>query len=72
MFSEKELEVTRWVCGQLGLHSLPSVKQLKDHRARVLTVAGLTTVTAESQQHNIYAYNDIKRIIEHVHHICQF
>ena len=40
MFGDSELEVTRWFASKLGVSNLPTVKQVKDHRPRVLNAAG--------------------------------
>ena len=66
MFSEAELEVTRWFAQQLGIPDLPTIKQIKDHRAKILALAGANSQTVESQMHNFYTHNDIKTIIAHV------
>ena len=66
MFSENEIDVTRWFAEKLGVRGLPSVRQVKDHRSRALNVAGVDSQTVESAHGNLYTHNDIRRILEHV------
>ncbi|KAJ3559218.1 hypothetical protein NM688_g473 [Phlebia brevispora] len=65
MFSETELEVTRWFAENLGITNLPSVKQVKDHRERILAVAGAAPKVIRSELGNLYAHNSIKVLLEH-------
>ena len=63
MFSESELEVVRWILDRVDAPRAPTVKQIKDHRPRVLAAAGVRSETLESAHHNLYACNNICDII---------
>ncbi len=68
LFSGTELEVSRWLARELGVHGMPSVREVRNHCNRILTVAGVPTETVTSAHGNVYTYNSMEEIIRHVSH----
>ncbi|KAF8137764.1 hypothetical protein K438DRAFT_2120336 [Mycena galopus ATCC 62051] len=64
-FSEKELNATRWYAAKNGVSVQPTIKQVKNHRQDILTVAGLETKLVDGKLGNCFAVNDWFKILEH-------
>ncbi|KAI0362301.1 hypothetical protein OH77DRAFT_1389783, partial [Trametes cingulata] len=65
LFSESELRGTRWVAAKSGSRSLPSVRQVKNSREKVLAVAGTSPRHHSGRCGHLYATADLPTIIEH-------
>lgn len=66
MFSESELEATRWFGHSNGLSNLPSVKTVKHDRKGIVDVAGTCPRMFTSAMGNMYTMADLGSIIQHV------
>jgi hypothetical protein len=66
LFSESEMEVTRWFAGRLGASRLPSVQEVKNHRHTVLEVAGASPTLFEGKLGHVYSMLDLNTILQHV------
>lgn len=66
LFSESEMEVTRWFASRLGASCVPSVRQVKDHRHEVLTVAGASPTLREGKLGHVYSMLDLATLLKHV------
>lgn len=66
LFSESEMEVTRWFALRLGASRVPSVRQVKDHRRAVLTVAGASPTLHEGKLGHVYSMLDLATLLKHV------
>ncbi|KAJ7181855.1 hypothetical protein C8R46DRAFT_1313390 [Mycena filopes] len=64
-FSEKELNATRWYAKKNGVSTQPTIKQVKNHRADILSVAGLNTKLLDGKLGNAFAINDWFTILKH-------
>ena len=73
VFSETELEATLWFTAKCGVQDLPSIRQVKYHRNRVLEICGVNPEIVEGKLGNLFALNDFAKIVAHVsayhHHI---
>ncbi|KAF7971893.1 hypothetical protein HWV62_19513 [Athelia sp. TMB] len=63
LFSEAELKAARWYAAKHGVTGLPNVRQVKNHRKKILDAAGISTRTVEGKLGNLYAVNDWAQII---------
>lgn len=50
--------------------ALPSDNEVKDHRKHILQTAGVSSTIRESQLGNLFAHNDLEKIIQHVCLTC--
>lgn len=66
LFSEQELNATRWYASKHGVSGLPTICQVKKDREGVLESAGLESRTHQGDLGNLYTTNDWKKILEHV------
>ena len=67
LFSESEIDATRWFAEKLGLErELPTIREVKNHRNRLMAVAGVSTATTKSAHGNLYTCNSLSDIIAHV------
>ncbi|KAF7975494.1 hypothetical protein HWV62_9415 [Athelia sp. TMB] len=65
LFSESEMEVTRWFARRLGASDVPSVQQVKNHRHEVLAVAGASPKLLEGNLGHVYSMLDLATILRH-------
>ncbi|KAI5899310.1 uncharacterized protein SCHCODRAFT_02482378 [Schizophyllum commune H4-8] len=64
--SNSQLETISWFCRAIGCETtLPSVKQVYDHRDAILACAGAATEVVEGSLDNIYCVNDLGKILQH-------
>lgn len=66
MFSEQQLDISRWFADLNGVDNLPSIKQVKNHRKEILNAAGLSSHVRDSQLGSLFAHNDFVKILHHV------
>lgn len=66
VFSEPELDATLWFTSKCGVNNLPSVRQVKSHRSRVLEACGATPHTTEGRLGNLFSVLDLGKILAHV------
>lgn len=66
LFSESEMEVTRWFARWLGVSHVPSVQQVKNHCHEVLAVAGASPTLYEGEIGHVYSMLDLATILRHV------
>lgn len=66
LFSESEMEVTRWFAARLGAGEVPSVQQVKNHRKGVLAAAGVSPTLREGKLGHVYSMLDFSAILKHV------
>ena len=66
VFSENELEATRWFAQKTGVRNLTHVKQVKEYREKILNVAGLESTTHDGQLGHLYTLNNLETILAHV------
>ena len=66
LFSDMELEVSRWMATQLGVHDMPTVREVRNHREQVRQVAGVPSTSVTSGHGNVYTHNSVEDIIRHV------
>ncbi len=66
IFSESELNVTRWFSEKCGLPALPTVRQIKAHRKDVLSKAGANATTVKGAMGNLFSILDFTSIVAHV------
>ncbi|KAF7971993.1 hypothetical protein HWV62_19267 [Athelia sp. TMB] len=65
VFSETELEATLWFTSKCGVQDLPTIRQVKFHRERVLEQCGVSPKLIEGKHGNLFALNDFAKIIAH-------
>ncbi|KAI0669224.1 hypothetical protein C8Q78DRAFT_1042302 [Trametes maxima] len=65
LFSESEMRGTRWVAGRSGARRLPSIRQVKTSRRKVMTVAGTSPQHHHGRCGHLYATADLPTIIKH-------
>ncbi|KAF7982888.1 hypothetical protein HWV62_25136 [Athelia sp. TMB] len=65
VFSETELEATLWFTAKCGVEDLPTVRQVKYHRDRVLRLCGVDPQLVEGKLGNLFALNDFAKIVAH-------
>lgn len=66
LFSESEMQVTRWFAARLGVANIPTVDEVKNHRPEILRVAGASPTLHEGQLGHIYSMLDLSTILQHV------
>ncbi len=66
MYSESELEATRWFGHMNGMATLPSVKAVKRRRDQIVEVAGSKPKVLKSSKQNMYTMTSLATILEHV------
>lgn len=66
MFSESELEATRWFGHVNGLSRLPSVKSVKRNRKDIVDVAGTNPEMFTSAMGNMYTMANLGAVLQHV------
>ncbi|RDX43344.1 hypothetical protein OH76DRAFT_1206029 [Lentinus brumalis] len=64
-FGETELEGTRWCCAQCGGCDLPTVRQVKRHRASVLDACGSAPRLVKGKLGNYFSLADFTRLVQH-------
>jgi len=64
--SDALMKVFLWVLGQSGVHSVPSLKELRKMQERLRAESGVPTEQYRSPQGNIFFQNDIRDIIAKV------
>ncbi|KAJ7138522.1 hypothetical protein C8R43DRAFT_1132056 [Mycena crocata] len=63
VFSEPELEATRWFASKCGVDHLPSIRQVKSHRSKVLDLCGAAVKTVDGTLGNTFAVLDLGRLL---------
>ncbi|KAJ7432037.1 hypothetical protein FB451DRAFT_984978, partial [Mycena latifolia] len=63
VFSEPELEATRWFASKCGVDKLPHIRQVKRHRSTVLNLCGASVKTIDGQLGNSFATLDLGKIL---------
>ncbi|KAJ7937907.1 hypothetical protein B0H13DRAFT_1580720, partial [Mycena leptocephala] len=53
VFSEPELDATRWFAAKCGVEDLPSVDQVKNHRKKILEQCGTNPTIMEGKLGNV-------------------
>ncbi len=66
MFSESEMEATRWFGHSNGLSKLPSVKSVKRDRKDIVDIAGTEPQMLTSAMGNMFTMADLATIIQDV------
>lgn len=66
VFSEPELDATRWFASKCGVDSLPSVGQVKDHRNKILEQCGTKPNITEGKLGNIFSVLGLGKVLAHV------
>ncbi len=67
VFSEPELNITRWFAEKCGVNDIPTVRQIKMRRKDILKLAGGNPAEMDGKLGNIYTLLDLKEILAHVH-----
>ncbi|KAA1469056.1 hypothetical protein DENSPDRAFT_756058, partial [Dentipellis sp. KUC8613] len=65
VFSDAELEVTRWFTNKLGVRQLPTPRLVKKHRVPVLNLAGSDPKLFQGSLGHVYSVASLSRIIQH-------
>ena len=66
VYSEAEMDSTRWFAENFGVKGLLSSKQVKYSREKILKALGYTHVLQKSAMGNLYAELDLRSIIADV------
>ncbi|KAF9000376.1 hypothetical protein BDZ89DRAFT_1121660 [Hymenopellis radicata] len=65
VFSEPELNITRWFAEKCGVDDIPTVRQIKTRRKDILKLAGGNPAEMDGKLGNIYTLLDLKEILAH-------
>ncbi|KAH9851930.1 hypothetical protein C2E23DRAFT_780036 [Lenzites betulinus] len=65
LFSESEMNAVRWYASKNGAQRLPTIRQVKLARERVLNVAGVDPRTHSGQCGHLYTTTDLNKLIAH-------
>ncbi|KAI9070340.1 hypothetical protein FKP32DRAFT_1531282, partial [Trametes sanguinea] len=65
LFSESEMRGTRWVAAKSGSQSLPSIRQVKTSRTKVLATAGTSPRHHHGRCGHLYATADLPTVLGH-------
>jgi len=66
VFSQSELEATRWFALKCSVEELPTIRQVKYHCDFVLNLAGVDPQTEDGKLGHLFAFNDFRKIVAHV------
>lgn len=66
VFSEPELEITRWFASRFGIKKLPSIRAVKQRKNEILKQAGNAPTLVKGTLGNHFSVAKLARIIEHV------
>ncbi|KAJ7278158.1 hypothetical protein C8J57DRAFT_1126069, partial [Mycena rebaudengoi] len=65
VFSESELEATRWFASKCGAENLPHIRTVKRHRTQILDLCGANVTSVEGRLGNTFAVLDLEKILAH-------
>ncbi|KAK6981165.1 hypothetical protein R3P38DRAFT_3234652 [Favolaschia claudopus] len=63
VFSERELEATRWFSAKCGIQDLPLIRQVKSHRSKILDLCGADLKSVDGKLGNTFAVLDLGKIL---------
>jgi hypothetical protein len=66
VFSEPELDATRWFAQKCGVENIPSVAEVKAHRPSVLEQCGANPTTINGRLGDVFSVLDLKKILADV------
>ncbi|KAJ6448648.1 hypothetical protein C8R45DRAFT_752497, partial [Mycena sanguinolenta] len=63
VFSESELDATRWFASKCGVNNLPPIRQVKQHRSKILELCGVNLKFVDGRLGNTFAILDLGKIL---------
>ncbi|KAJ6508136.1 hypothetical protein C8R45DRAFT_1167703 [Mycena sanguinolenta] len=63
VFSESELDATRWFASKCGVQDLPPIRQVKRHRSKILDLCGANLKSVNGRLGNTFAILDWGKIL---------
>ncbi|KAJ6484648.1 hypothetical protein C8R45DRAFT_1147453 [Mycena sanguinolenta] len=63
VFSESELDATRWFASKCGVQDLPPIRQVKRHRSKILDLCGANLKSVNGRLGNTFAILDLGKIL---------
>ncbi|KAJ7654427.1 hypothetical protein DFH06DRAFT_993722, partial [Mycena polygramma] len=63
VFSESELNATRWFASKCGVANLPPIRQVKQHRSKILDLCGAKLAAVDGRLGNTFAVLDLGKIL---------
>ncbi|KAJ6477093.1 hypothetical protein C8R47DRAFT_985146 [Mycena vitilis] len=63
VFSESELNATRWFASKCGVSNLPPIRQVKQHRSKILDLCGANLTAIDGRLGNTFAVLDLGKIL---------
>ena len=66
VFSEAELNATRWFASKCGVKDLPSVRQVKSHRSNILKYCGTDPSSKLGKMGNVFSILNLGKILADV------